>query len=305
MRATKIVSIAALILLLTSAARAQFDIPGREGLVNDFASKLTPEAKQSLDARLREFTTRHQVELDVVIIHQDQLKGRPIEEYSVQMANKWGIGAGLGKVGLLLLVAIGPADAQGIYRGSTRLEVSRRLEADITNEVAGEIIRQMRDDLRAGRFSDAIQRGIDGADRALAKKLDQPAQTVSEESSRWFMKGTMFLLAISFIVVASVSVIIVVIFRRRAQQRVESNARVSKQKTYSKSQVKKSKRRGKSRASSPVSSYQSDSTSFTSYDTDSYSTTSDWGSSSSSDSSSSDSSSSSGDFGGGGASDSW
>ncbi|HEY7545395.1 MAG TPA: TPM domain-containing protein, partial [Blastocatellia bacterium] len=231
MRLKKAMMSAAALLMVVSASQAQFDIPSRLGLVNDFAAKLTDEEKKSIDSRLRDFAVRHQMELAVVTVTVDRLKGRPVEEYSRQLANRWGIGAGVGKFGLLLLVAIGKPDAQGVYSGSTRLEVSRRLEADITNEAAREIIRQMRTDLRAGRFSDALQRGIDGTDRALAKKLDQPtpAQT-TEKSSGWFSKVVMALLAVTLFFVAPIALLLSLFVWRRnkAYQNISTSSRAFK-----------------------------------------------------------------------------
>jgi uncharacterized protein len=59
-----------------------------------------------------------------------------------------------------LLVAIKPPSAEGVYSGNTRLEVSRHLEGEIPDGLAGEIITRMRTDFRAGRFDQAINTGV-------------------------------------------------------------------------------------------------------------------------------------------------
>jgi uncharacterized protein len=142
--------------------------------VSDFAGKLSPDTKQALEALLRTFADRNGIELAVVTIPFDDMHGLAIEDYSLSLGRRWGIGSGPEKLGLLLLIAIKPADNDGRYHGATRLEVSRKLEGDIPNELAGEIIRTMRDDFAAGRFDQAIKAGVDLISATLSKKRGIP-----------------------------------------------------------------------------------------------------------------------------------
>lgn len=131
-----------------------------EGFVSDFASKLSFNVKQEIEALLRNFADRSGIDVAVVTIPFADMKGVPIEEYSLALGKRWGVGRGPEKLGLLLLIAIEPADADGRYHGGTRLQVSPNLERDIANELAGQIIRSMRDDFQAGRFDKAIRTGV-------------------------------------------------------------------------------------------------------------------------------------------------
>jgi uncharacterized protein len=69
------------------------------------------------------------------------------------------------------LVAIKPPNAQGVYSGGTRLEVSRHLEGDVPDILAGELIRKMRDSFVAGRFDQALTTGTQTILATLAQRL--------------------------------------------------------------------------------------------------------------------------------------
>src|SRR5262245_20541688 len=129
----RFVCTSAVLLLLVSLAAAKSKFPQPQGMVSDFAGKLSTTTKKEIETTLLSFQERSQIEFVVVTIMQDELLGRPIEQYSLQMAREWGIGGGPQKLGLLLLVAISKPDNQGLYRGATRLEVSRNLERDMPN----------------------------------------------------------------------------------------------------------------------------------------------------------------------------
>src|SRR5262249_29506968 len=100
------------VVCLSTTLAAAPKLPPSQGFVSDFAEKLSPAARQTLEARLQDFKSRSDgIELAVVTIPYDAMGGLPIEKYSLQLARSWGIGAkGKRKDGLLLLIAIKPAD---------------------------------------------------------------------------------------------------------------------------------------------------------------------------------------------------
>src|ERR1051325_1342234 len=151
--------VVALILFLASAALAQIQIPQSTGYVNDFANKLTPQTRQNLENLLTNFDAKAQIQVAVVTLPFEQMNGYPIEEYALQMGRKWGIGRDSDKPAALLLVAIKEKDSSGEYHGGTRLEISRHLEGDIPDGLAGELIRKMRGDFQKGNFDGALTTG--------------------------------------------------------------------------------------------------------------------------------------------------
>lgn len=131
-------------------------LPRPQGFFTDLAEKLSPETKTKLEGTLKEFADVSGVDLAVVILSLDLLQGATFEDYSLRLGREWRIGRGPDKLGLLFLIAIKPADDNGVYTGETRLEVSRNLEGDIPNDLAQQIIRKARGDLRLGRFDQAV-----------------------------------------------------------------------------------------------------------------------------------------------------
>ena len=206
-----------MLLILAQTARADVNLPKRQGLVNDFARKLSPRTKKDLETTLRDFRANNDIEFAVVIISFAELQGYAIEEYALQMGRSWGIGSGAEKLGLLLVVAIKPPDEKGIYQGLTRLEVSRRLESVITNSIASELIRKMRDDLKAGKFDRAITTGTNSIISALTSNrnlsnssppssypLTSPAPPRREQGGFFDGLGIIFVFALFAIIVAFV-----------------------------------------------------------------------------------------------------
>ena len=162
---------ASLLILLTTASSADLQLPQPQGMLSDFAGKLSPATKQQIDTLLRSFRDKSGIEVAVVTIPFDDMQGYPIEDYALRLGRQWGVGRDSEKRALLLLVAIKSADSQGVYHGSTRLEVSRHLEGDVPDILAGELIRKMRDDFSAGRFDQALTTGTQTILATLSQRL--------------------------------------------------------------------------------------------------------------------------------------
>jgi uncharacterized protein len=160
-----------LVILLVTPAFADLQFPKPQGMINDFAGKISPANNQQIEMLLRNFRDRSGIEVTVVTIPFDDMQGYPIEEYALRLGREWGVGRDSDKRALLLLVAIKPPDSQGLYHGGTRLEVSRHLEGDVPDVLAGELIRKMRDDFMAGRFDQAVTTGTQTILATLAQRL--------------------------------------------------------------------------------------------------------------------------------------
>src|SRR5690349_15647184 len=167
---TSLAAIAA-VLLFTTVSLADPQIPKPQGFLNDFAGKLSPSTKQQIETLLNNFRDRTGIEVSVVTINFDDMQGYPIEDYTLRLGRDWGVGRDAQKRSLILLVAIKPADSQGVYHGGTRLEVSRQLEGDVPDILAGELIRKMRDDFSAGRFDQALTTGTQTILATVAQRL--------------------------------------------------------------------------------------------------------------------------------------
>ena len=159
------------VVFLASVSYAQPQVPPPSGMANDFAGKLTPDKRLQLETLLTNFRDRSGVEITVVTINSDDMKGYSVEDYGLELGRQWRVGRGSTGRALVLLVAIQEQGADGLYRGNTRLEVSRHLEGELPDILAGEVIRKMRDDLKAGRFDQALTIGTQTIVATLAEKL--------------------------------------------------------------------------------------------------------------------------------------
>jgi uncharacterized protein len=210
--------IIALILLFATSAWAQssqMQIPPSTGFVNDFANKLSPQTKQSLESLLRNFDQQAQIQVAVATLPHEQLNGYAIEEYALEMGRQWKVGREADKPAALLLVAIKEKAADGEYHGDTRLEISRHLEGDIPDGLAGELIRRMRLDFKAGRFDEALTKGTQTILATIAEKrgismqgIDAKAayQAPRRSSRRGFSPSTIiFFIIIAFVIISLLS----------------------------------------------------------------------------------------------------
>ena len=162
---------AAILVLLATVSFADLQLPASQGMLSDFAGKLSPATKEQIATLLRSFRDRTGIEIAVATIPFDDMQGYPIEDYALRLGREWGVGRDSEKRALLLLVAIKAPDNQGLYHGGTRLEVSRHLEGDVPDILAGELIRKMRDDFSAGRFDQALTTGTQTILATLAQRL--------------------------------------------------------------------------------------------------------------------------------------
>ena len=92
-------------------ARAQMPAEKPKGYVSDFAGVLSGTAEAQLEALSTELDQKAHAQLAVVTVK--SLEGKPIEDFSIALATKWGIGTKAKKAGdqtadrgVLLIVAV-------------------------------------------------------------------------------------------------------------------------------------------------------------------------------------------------------
>src|ERR1700704_3767860 len=103
-------SSAAILLLIATVSFADLQLPQPQGMLNDFAGKLSPGSKQQIETLLENFRDRTGIEVSVVTVPFDDMQGYSIEEYALQIGRQWGVGRDSEKRALVLVVAIKPPD---------------------------------------------------------------------------------------------------------------------------------------------------------------------------------------------------
>ncbi|MEP1422540.1 MAG: TPM domain-containing protein [Erythrobacter sp.] len=122
------------------------------GRVVDAADVLSPEFEAGLASKLGNLEERTLVQL--VVATTPDLQNREIDDYSLDLANAWGLGNAERNDGLLLLVA--PNERK------VRIEFGLGLEASVNDEEAGRIIREdILPKFRSEDFEGGINAGVD------------------------------------------------------------------------------------------------------------------------------------------------
>ena len=162
-------ALAWLFLAFAGAARAQnarayteAPLPKPEGYVTDNADVIDAATEQRLSTILTNLKERADIEFAVVTV--PTTGGEDIFEYSLSLARGWGIGSKDNeKKGLLLVVAVNDR--------KWRVQVSRHLEGDMTDGLAGEIARQrLVPQFRQNNFNQGISDFVQAVIATLAQK---------------------------------------------------------------------------------------------------------------------------------------
>ena len=114
------------------------DLPALKGYVNDYADIISPAAKEKLAVKLEAMEASDSTQIAIVTVN--SLEGTPIEDFGIQLAEKWKVGQVRKDNGVLFIVS--KTDRR------MRIEVGRGLEGVLTDLRAGRII----DNVVAPRF---------------------------------------------------------------------------------------------------------------------------------------------------------
>jgi uncharacterized protein len=138
--------VAALLLFVAPASAEKAKDLRPQGYVNDFASVLSPEARERLTALCQEVDQKAQAQIAVVTIR--TLEGEPIEDFSVDLATRWGIGPKQKDRGVLILLAVDDHHY--------RVEVGYGLEGILPDGKVGGFGREMVPQLRRDDYDKAM-----------------------------------------------------------------------------------------------------------------------------------------------------
>ena len=140
-----------LFLIFTSAPAVGLEVPALQGVVNDYAGLIAPEAKAKLENDLRAFEQSDSTQ--VVILTIPSLEGEDLEGFSIRVATTWKIGQQTKDNGVLLLVAK--------QERKIRIEVGKGLEGVLTDLLSGRIIDLViKPNFKRGDYSGGFVAGV-------------------------------------------------------------------------------------------------------------------------------------------------
>lgn len=156
------------ILFSSSVIFADVDFPKPTGFVNDFANVLMGSEEDTLTGIIERLEGDTTSELAVVTVR--TVKPLTIEEYSVRLFSKWGIGKKDKNNGVLLLVAVEDREV--------KIEVGYGLEGILPDGKCGEIIRKyIIPEFKNGRYGNGIIAGASEIAGIISGKRVGVAQT--------------------------------------------------------------------------------------------------------------------------------
>jgi len=130
---------------------AALEVPKLTGRVNDYAAMISAPAKAEIMAKLKQFAASESTQ--IVILTVPSLKGDPIEDFSIKVAEAWKIGQKGSDNGVLFIVS---RDDHKV-----RIEVGYGLEGKLTDLVAGRIVRdEVVPAFKAGQFDAGFTKGV-------------------------------------------------------------------------------------------------------------------------------------------------
>ena len=160
------------LLLLLSTPAAALDVPAHAGYVTDSAGILSRAAVLRLDQALQAFEQSDSTQIAVLTI--PTLEGESLEEYSLKVAESWGIGQKGKDNGALLLVA------QAEHK--LRIEVGYGLEGRLTDLIAGRIIdNEVAPRFKQGDFDGGVTAGVAAMMEAVRGEYQGSGSTRKKE----------------------------------------------------------------------------------------------------------------------------
>jgi uncharacterized protein len=146
-RGLAICALVSLALISGLPARAQSELPAKPAAyVDDFANVLSPAAKDQLTSICTEINDRAKAQIFVVTIK--TTGDTPVEDYSLALATKWGVGPKASSSGVLILYVIDDR--------KSRIEVGYGLEPILPDGKVGGFMREAQASLRSGDYSGGI-----------------------------------------------------------------------------------------------------------------------------------------------------
>ena len=178
-----VILISGVFLLVTvdPLAQNQSQLPAPNGHVNDFAALLDPQSKERTEAILENLKLRSRIDFYVATV--DSTGSQDLFAFSQQLAREWNINSRTGgRKSLLLVISVAAKDSF--------TQFSRSVQEDLPDGVLGELSQRMRRLLTAGRYAEALDRGVEYFVDTLAQKLgfsvqdiDKPVTTASSPIS--------------------------------------------------------------------------------------------------------------------------
>lgn len=150
-------------------------VPTRDIYAQDYGNVLSRETENRINRLSTELQSRTRAQIAVVTI--PSLEGEPIEEYSLALFRKWGIGDRKLNNGVLILIAV--------EEKKSRIEVGYGLEGALPDAKTGRIQDEfLRPGIESGDFNTALMNGYLSVLQEVGKEYSQQLKTTTRTSPK-------------------------------------------------------------------------------------------------------------------------
>ncbi len=193
------------VLNISARGFCEVKYPSAVGYVNDFANVLPPETKRFMEAELKDYADRTTNQIAVVTVK--SLEGLPVEEYTINLATKWGVGQKGKDNGVMLLMAL--------KERKVRIEVGYGLEGDLTDLKSGRIIKDtIVPYFKKGEMAQGIQSGVDEIINVIGDLTPDQRLAKQEEQKKLDEEQAMIITSMFMVLVILASLFLMIIFVR-------------------------------------------------------------------------------------------
>ena len=174
-------------------------VPSLKERINDYAGILNASQKAQLEAFLQNQEAKTSSQIAVLII--PSLRGENLEDYSLQVVEKWKLGQNKLDNGVLLLVALAEK--------KIRIEVGYGLESVLTDAKSGFIIRNIIvPEFKKGNYAQGISNGLQAISGLISHEFEiTPEQLAKYRADQKKSSGASipvgFIIFIVFLLISS------------------------------------------------------------------------------------------------------
>ncbi|OGR17791.1 MAG: hypothetical protein A2X81_05960 [Desulfobacterales bacterium GWB2_56_26] len=174
---------------------AGLEVPILTARVTDHADMLAKATEQQLESVLTDLEREESTQLAVVTI--STLQGENLEEYSLKVAESWGLGQKGRDNGALLLIVKNDR--------KLRIEVGYGLEGRLTDLVSGRIIRDViTPRFRNGNFDQGVIDGVGAMIAAVRGEFSGESETGSQQAVSADLGGLLIFFAFAFFILGRI-----------------------------------------------------------------------------------------------------
>jgi uncharacterized protein len=167
--------------------------------VNDFAKMLSSTPKNNLEEKLSNFSGNNPEKIELVLVTVNNLSGKDIKEYSIELAEKWNIGREGEDKGVLVLMAK--------QEQKVRIEIGYGLEEKLSDTKASDIIQSIIiPEFKKGNYYDGLEKGCSAIINEISGfKNDLKENNTPKGLSSWQVILLFLLASVIIVMIALVS----------------------------------------------------------------------------------------------------